>query len=494
MIILVKIDAHTEQKYIPYGLLYIGNSLEKAGYEVEILHNTYLHSLTDDLKEFKRVIERSNPLFIGFSVNTGRSTTLSADLSETVKNDVGDIPIVWGGVHPTILPRQCLSESYVDIVVLEDGEETVVELAQALEAKLNLSGVKGIGYKQNGHPVINPLRPKTENLDAYKPAWHLIDVKRYLNKCRVYRANYNRVLSYVTSRGCPYRCAFCHNMAGHNQHTRYHSLERVTSDLKQLEDEHNVDAVWFNDDNLFVNQKRAFTIIEETGLPWFGEARVNYMINEKFVEQLEKTNCICVMSGAESGSDRVLQYIKKDITVAQTEKATELLAKHHVPLSHSFIIGFPGETWTEIIQTTRFIHKLDGYYRDNLDLFHPKLGIYLPYPGTPLYKVALDKGFQPPTNTRDWAKLDYRCCHVGFDLPWVNQQKLSNLLTFYSYAGRTRINRRPDLKIVEKIFKHRLEKDNFSFPFDIMLYSFIREKIAGIIRFAEGKHGKRFQI
>ena len=421
-----------------------------------------------------RIIEKSNPLFIGFSVNTGPSTSLSAEFSETIKNDIGDIPIVWGGVHPTMVPHQCLSENYIDFVVLGEGEETIVELSHALEGQKELSSIRGIGYKQNGHPIINPPRPKIKNIDKYRPAWHLIDIRKYLNEYREYGQNLSRMISYLTSRGCPYRCAFCYNLAWENRRMRYHSIKRVLSDIKWLKEEYDVDAVIFQDDNFFVNPKRTFEIIEEIDLPWYGEPRVNY-ITEEFAKKVKETNCINLLVGAESGSDRILQYIKKDITVAQIEKATKIMAKYQIPLAYTWIIGFPGETWEEIMQTLHFIEKLQKYYMDNPEIFHNKVGIYLPYPGTPLYNISLKSGFQQPTN-KNWGKL--KRYEMNFDFPWLNREKTSGLIKYLKYAGKARYNPRLDLKVIRKLYKYRLKKENFSCAFEIKLYSYLVDKIS----------------
>lgn len=482
-IILIKIDAHEEeQRYLPYGPLYIADSLEKEGYEVKILHNAHLHSLDRDLKKFRKIIKKEDPLFVSFSVNTGRSTVLSAEFSEMIKKDNEDIPIVWGGVHPTLLPQQCLSEHYIDIVGLEEGEETVVEIAQSLEGKRRLSDVKGIGYKKDGKPLINPLKPKIKDLDKYRPAWHLIDLNRYLNKYKEYGQDFSRMISYMTSRGCPYRCAFCYNQSWHNQQMRYHSIERVISDIKWLKDEYSVDAIVFHDDNFFVNRKRAFKIIEEVDLPWFGEPRIDY-ITEKFAKKIGETNCINLLIGAESGSNRILQEIRKDITVAQIEKATKIMAKYKVPVAYSWVVGFPGERWGEIMQTLRFIDKLQKYYANDTEIFHNRVGIYLPYPGTYLYDSAIENGFQPPANTKEWGKLmRYK---TGFDLPWLDKEKMNNLIRYMGYAGRARYaryNLRFDLKVISKLYEYRLKKGNFSFAFEIKLYSILAENIANILK------------
>jgi len=468
-VVLIKIDAYTTNvNYIPYGLLYVANSLEKSGYEVKVLCNSHLHMLDKDLKRFEKIVKEINPIFVGFSVHTGRSTKISASFSKRLKEINKDVNIVWGGIHPTLLPEQCLSEKYIDYVVLGEGEETISELAKVITGKKDSKSVDGIGYKKNNEIHVNLQRPKIDDLDKYRPSWHLIDLNKYLKKIeRIGKTNLNRVFTYLTSRGCPYSCAFCCNQALNNTKMRYHSIERVTSDINMLKNNYNIDGVCFNDDNFFVNRKRAFEIIEKVKLPYVAEARVNFLMEEEMVKKLKRTDCISIMSGGESGSNRILRYIKKGITTEQTLNATKMMAKYNVPLSYSFIIGFPNERPKEIMETSKFVRKLEKIYSKNPKNFSGRLGVFLPYPGTPLYDEAIEKFFIPPRKTEDWGVLERY--GVNFDLPWLNKRKVDAIIKYNCFLNAVKMKSKIIYGIYDFFYGFRIRMNNFYFPFEISI-------------------------
>lgn len=464
MIVLIKIDAMTDpnDKYVPYGPLFVANSLEKAGYEVKILHNMHLRNLSNDLRNFLDFVIKKDPIFVGFTVLTGPQAYYSAILSQKIKERV-DVPIVWGGVHPTVVPEQCLSEDFIDIVVIGEGEEVAPELARALERGRDLSKIRGIGYKHNGQYVINEQRPPVKNLDNYQPSWHLIDVRKYLWKAW----GCERGITYVSSRGCPHRCAFCYIQSTPYRKWRAHSIERVVSDIEWLKDEYDIDGVFFYDDNFFVNRKRALEIVKRIGIRWFGEPRFDY-ITEDLVKKVKEYNCARLCLGAESGSERVLKMIKKDITVNQIINATKLFAKYKVPVDYSFIIGFPGETWEDIRKTFELIFTLEKLY-PHPDLFHPKVGIFLPFPGTPLYEEAIKEGFIPPENVAGWRVMDRYSSN--FDIPWLPETHIKLLPQYHVYYKMGKGNlKRLDLRMLSFLFRLRMRRKRFGIPLELYAY------------------------
>src|SRR3972149_5117053 len=153
MIILVNVSSREFIHSPPLGILYVGDALIKAGYDVEVLHIP-----PEKIQKGIKEIAGKDPLFVGLSSFTSNQTRFSAELSRGVKESCA-APVVWGGVHPSMVPEQTLSESYVDAIVIGEGEETVVEFADALDRKQDLGSVRGIGYKKNGEPVFTGQRP-----------------------------------------------------------------------------------------------------------------------------------------------------------------------------------------------------------------------------------------------------------------------------------------------------------------------------------------------
>ncbi|MFQ5787330.1 MAG: B12-binding domain-containing radical SAM protein, partial [Thermodesulfobacteriota bacterium] len=388
----MKLCSQMAMRFPPTGLLYVGGALRKAGYEVELLHIT-----PEEVQESVKKIVQMSPLFVGFSVFTGDAMRAHGEMCREIKR-LSRIPIVWGNVHPSLLPEQCLNESYIDIVVIGEGEVTAVDLSRILEINGNLSEVLGIGYKVNGEVRINPPRHLITNLDQYPIDWSLVDVQRYISPAWEMK----RMLPLVTSRGCPYRCTFCYNIKFNQRQWRSHSVDFVVTHISELKKRYELDGIFYHDDNFFVDKKRAFEILRRINLSYYAECRVE-LINDKFANQLAETGCKGLLVGLESGSDRILKMIQKDSTVDNIYRAAEALSKHpSVCLHGSTIMAYPTETREEFNDTLQMINRVFE--------LHPNTnfttGFYLPYPGGELYDLAIKEGFSPPSRTEDWELLD----------------------------------------------------------------------------------------
>jgi anaerobic magnesium-protoporphyrin IX monomethyl ester cyclase len=429
MIALVSITAQFRGaeavKNPPFGLLYIGSSLKKSGFDVEIFHIT-----ESQMRETVERIVRLNPIAVGFSVFTGIQTKLSADMSRMIKAR-SSIPIIWGGIHPSLIPEQCIREDYIDIVVVGEGEITFVELAEHIKKNKGLDiktlkHIQGIAFKAASDYVITAPRPKIENLDDYKIDWSLIDLGKYIYKVKHWGGK--KLLYYITSRGCPYGCTFCYNLKFNPNRTwRAHSTGHVIKEINSFKDQYGIEAITFHDDNFFANPKRAFEILDAIQLNWWGEARIS-SINEKFAERLVQSKCHSLFFGWESGSDRILKLMNKDLTVDQTFNAVKILSKYpQISVSGMAIIGVPTETWAEIKTTIDTAIKLSDIH-PNLVL---NLATFLPFPGTPMYEFAKKEGFVPPARTEDWANFDSKAGTI--EPTWIkwrtgNTRKLLNTI------------------------------------------------------------------
>lgn len=415
-IYLVKFDAYWAS-YIPYAYLFIGHSLKKAGFSYKILHNTYSRSVDRDINSYASEVLAAKPLWVGVSVITGRSSYYSACFSKIIKEN-SDIPIVWGGIHPTILPEQCLKQNYVDYVILDEGEERAIQFTHALLDGRNFSNVEGIGYKEDGRVIIKPAVKKVD-LNNIDTDWNH-NLKRYTEQ---------QGLSYITSRGCPYRCDFCVNVSLDNRKWRPFPESKVLNDISYLEKKYNISYIHLNDDNFFVDQERALRILNRTDLDYFAETRINY-ITEDFIKNIAATKrCVKLMAGGESGSDHTLKGIHKGQTKEMMLKAAELIGRHNIPSSWSFIIGFPTETLEEIYETFEFMYLLE----ETAGFSFCKPGLYLPYPGTVLYNQSLEKGFRPPQTPEEWIICERyrdsrRPSEDSISYPWVDVRKLSTAL------------------------------------------------------------------
>lgn len=407
--VLIKLesDRDDETPAPPYGILYLASALEKAGLGVKLIHE---RGTREAVRRISREVIADKPLFAGFSCITGPALRAALAASRLIKEG-SDIPVVWGGVHPTLLPAQVLNDGGADIVVLGEGEETIVELAGALRAappgKSSWPDVRGIAFREDGGVRITAPRPLIADLDVYAPAWHLLDRRRYIYGGRYYYSEGgsqlpgDKIAGLITSRGCPWRCGYCFHESVHRRTFRAHSAERVVAEILGLKAEEGVTTVNFEDANFFVDKPRALRIVREAGVAWGSSMRADTFASwgEEFAREIRDLGCRELQIGAESGSRRVLHLMRKDITPAQVRESARLGQKYGIRILFSFMMGLPGETREEVMETLALMDELRGA-GDKIVTNGPFF--YFPFPGTALHDLAVEKGFRPPGRTADW--------------------------------------------------------------------------------------------
>lgn len=404
LVVLVKVNRPSDMHVPPLGIMYLGDALKKKGYRTKIFHISEHYGQRDEqiirnVRKYFQIILNEKPLFVGFSVLTGVGIRSAVALSRMIKKS-SSIPVVWGNVHPSLLPEQCLGEDYIDIVCIGEGEETAIELAQALEKGRDLSGIEGIGYKDNENKlIINKRRPFIKDLDRYDTDWDLIKIEDYLTP----DMGYKRTLRIIASRGCPYNCTFCYNQVFNQRKRRAHSADHVINKFTKLAKKYDIEAFYFNDDNFFVDKDWGWKILQGLNLPYFIKLRAEY-ITEDFAERLASTNCKEVVFGFESGSDKVLkEIVKKGSGVQDHIRATKILSRYpQIKITAAFIVGMPGETRDNFKKTVKMMCYLLK--------IHPNIsftpGYFIPFPGTEMSNAAIKRGFSPPSTTVAWNMVD----------------------------------------------------------------------------------------
>ena len=204
-IALILPSGKVDFKIPPFSLLFLSYGLKKEGYNVNLYHiqDEEIDSAVDE-------IIKTKPMFAGFSVITGLPTYYASEMSEQIKKK-SDIPVVWGGIHTSLLYKQCLNEKYIDFVVIGEGEETIVELADAIKKDKDYSHIKGIGYKLNQEPFINRPRSLKRDISDYKMDIDAINWSDYIHESdTMYNGKIvrTRELGYYSSRGCRHNCSF----------------------------------------------------------------------------------------------------------------------------------------------------------------------------------------------------------------------------------------------------------------------------------------------
>jgi len=410
--------------YPPFGLMYVADALLQSGFAVKIFHETHAY-----LDEFMRQVEQERPLFVGLSTITGPQLLPVIETSRRVK--ALKIPVVWGGVHATIMPEACLREDYVDFVVINEGEETIQELANILagDALPFYPGVRGLAWKDNGTPVVNMERPFIQDLDRFRPRWDLIPVERYL----IPSGPYQRALPVYISRGCPFRCGFCYNEVVMKRTWRQHTDEFVLAQINELKEKYRIDAIDYADDYLFGRIKPMQRLVEKVGMPWSGQVRVQ-LLKPEFVHWMKDTGCQWVNIGAESGSQAVLDSMHKDQKAEQIEWGVRNLAQiaPHIEANLSFIVGLPEESAADRKVTFDLIEQLCAIS----DKARCSVCVYMPYPGTPLWPDAVARGFVEPASQEGWCNFDLNRGNT----PWVSdaEAQVMSEINDILFVGRSK--------------------------------------------------------
>ena len=449
----------------PAGILLVGGVLKKKGFDVKLFHIP-----PEKAMETARKIKKLNPLFVGFSTMTCSKLKEVVEMSKYLRRS--SIITVWGGVHPSLLPKETLSEKYVDFVVVGEGEETISEFVDELLGEKRFDKVKGLGFKKKGRVKINPRRELIKTLDKYDPDWSLLDISSYIHEEPLWGCK--KVISLQTSRGCPFRCTFCYNRSFTNSTWRAQSREHVISYISWLKKEHGVDGLIINDDNFFVDRKRALEILKAADIPVWAECSIRFL-DDYYIEELSKTKLKSLFLGIESGSEESLKKMNKALRLEETERVLRTLSKYpRITVNGTMIIGIPGETKEDIEKTVDFALRISEIH-PNMVL---NIGTFVPYPGTELYREAIKNGFKPPKSTAEWAKFDIvnsKNMELSW-LPWVDKKTRNNFYLIDKCAihlNRTEYGnwwQSMAKKVLHETAKFRLKRRFFAFPAELYVF------------------------
>lgn len=454
----------------PSGILYVGGNLKKHEFNVKIHHIRE----TEISASVGEILADKDVLFVGVSLMTGRQITLSAKLSKMLKTGNSALKVVWGGIHPSLMPEECLKFDFVDYVVIGEGETTAVELADYLlsGAVDYPSDIKGLAFMKENLVVVNPARPFEKEIDRFRQDWSLVNIGRYVRKNKT-----DRNFCFITSRGCPHSCGFCYNQKFNLRKWRAHSVDVVIDELIKIKTKTGINSVTFDDDNFFSNKKRGLEILrklKDNGITcqWV-DLRVDY-ISEDFISQLVDMGVETIFMGWESGNKRTLEIISKKITPQLILEKTRILSKFkRLTVDASGIVGFPWEDEKDIEETVSFVLKM---FRANPFRLNFNLGIYVPYPGAPINTESFLKGFSFPEGYEDWSRFDILAGTM--ELPWLSRKQIKRLTLIDKYAKLLYIF--PKSSATVRLFSFffailslaRLWSGIFYFPFEIWIANY----------------------
>jgi len=410
---------------VSVGLLSIASYLRNRGVSVEMLDGARQKNFWDLLSE-----KISDYDYVGLSVMTTQIPG-ALEISHFIKDKNPRCQIIWGGSHPTFFIRETASHPLVDIVNYGEGELTAEEII----SNKNLSEIKGIAYKKDGGVIVNPPRELHDPAEMPLFNWELVPAEILENL---------DLIPSLTSRGCPHQCTFCINAILKNR-WRFRRTEQVLEDLRIIKEKEYFKnkKLRFWDENFFVDVNRAKNIVEgmvkeNLIISWETTIRADYirfgMIDDELMAKIKQSGCYLLSFGAESGSPRILQKIKKNITPEQVLESAKMCLRHDIIPQYSFMIGLPCEEKSDMLLTLKLIDNLVKL-SDKVQILGPQP--FRPYPGSTLYEECLSAGWQAPDSLEAWGKLvENQLNYLDVkNFPWVKEKDLVDSMEAYVRFG-----------------------------------------------------------
>lgn len=450
----------------PLALLSLAGPLVQAGFQVRLADN-YLDP------DFESAIlkETSDALCLGISVLTGPMISGAIKVASAVKRAHPDLPIIFGGWHPSLAVDQTLREPYVDAVVRGQGELTFLELVQRIAHGEAWHGIRGLSFKDAGEIHHEPERPVANINDLPAPAYDLADHGVYA------AVSGSRQLAYTSSVGCPYQCNYCTDQVFYKRRFNAYRPERVVSDLAELVPRYNIEDVPLFDSNFLVDRKRAVAIARgiidsKVKFRWDFQASTDFVakMSDDDVALLAESGVWHIGFGTESASQDVLNLMNKRFqTVEQMMETARKTDRAGIHAVFNIILGYPGETEADRQKTFRIMSEMAREYPDLS--FSPN--IFTPYPGLPIWPQLKELGVREPQSLQEWETFA-----LGVNvLPWLQGEELRRLRRSLEYFLLNNQIRKATKKLpwlrrnlrraVCAPVRWRIRKNQYSFPWEL---------------------------
>ena len=408
------------------------------------------------------------PICVAVTSVTGRQLLHALAIARHVKQTAPDVPVVWGGIHGTLLPEQTLASGVVDVIVIGEGEDTFAELVEALASGRPAWEVAGTASRDaNGALRLGPPRAKLD-LDALDPVPYHLAGPGYL-----FLRGGRQTAYFETSRGCPYPCGYCYTNALYAVSWRGQRPEVVLEHLRHLRRSlPGVSHVSITDDSYFTRTERALEIAEGIlregwDLTYQVQGTVIPIIKKLTDDQmalLRRSGMVRVDMGVESGSERIQKEIGKGLKIPDVREINRRLRKHDIVPWYNFMSGFPDESAAELGSTLDLLLEV---VRENPQALVSPVYCLAPYPGTDAYHLAERAGFQFPPRTEDWARFALDRSNN----PWMteSQRKAQEAAYFLSIFvdGKVREYGTLPLRVLAAMYRPvarlRLRRRKFSF-------------------------------
>jgi len=441
-ILLISPPGKTSFVSPPLGLMYLAASLRKAGHQPIILD--FLLEKFDQNSLFRTISQGIG--IIGISVVTPLINN-AISLADLIKKKFPEKIIVFGGPHPSLLPKETLENCQsIDFIVKGEGEERLNFLIGYLEGKRKADELDGIAFRKEGKIIDLPVKKYIENLDDLAfPARELVPIEKY---SKFLASREKPATTLITSRGCPFHCIYCSKPIFGNTF-RGRSPENVLREIEFLKEKYKIKEIIFYDDSFTLNKERIIKLCQliiekKLNIKWKCETRIN-LVDEELLRLMKGAGCYLIAYGIESGSQKNLNVLKKEITVEGVKRAIRITKKAGIETLGYFMIGIPGETEKEIKETINFAK--------NLNLDFAQFSIATAYPGTELYEIAQSQEKIP----KDWSESFYALTgKVSFSLCDVPPEKVYSYLkkAYFSFYFRPKyiFNKVKKIRSINDVF------------------------------------------
>ncbi len=424
----------------PLGLAYIAAVLEKHGFNVKIL-DAFAEGLNNveqksggyirvgmNKNNIKSYLLKYNPTLVGISCAYTARVQDTLEVARVVKETIPHSVVMLGGAHATSEAELLLKNRNIDLVVMGEGEMTVLELAKVLQSGGDITKVDGICIRVGQQIIRTPPRSYINNLDELPfPAWHLLPMEIYLKRqtsTRSYTMHLPRT-NIITSRGCPYNCIFCsvHLVWGHKWRAR--SPENVIVEMKFLIDKYGIREFYILDDNMTIQRKRVMEICNRMinsnlNVKWATPNGVAiWTLDEELLLKMKESGYYRLTLGIETAAEKTLKLIGKPMNLQKVNQIIKFGNKIGLWTHSTFIFGFPDEQMSSIIETINFAKE------SGLDF--ATFYIATPYPGTKLYNAFQKYNL---LNNEEGQSYDSRyssVTHAAYDTQYFTRQELNKL-------------------------------------------------------------------
>jgi anaerobic magnesium-protoporphyrin IX monomethyl ester cyclase len=440
---------------MPLGPLAVASDLDPLRYEVVLIDGR----LEDD-PERAVLAQLDDAVCLGVSVLTGDPIRDAVRISRAAKAQRPDLPVIWGGWHPSLFALECLEEPSVDVTVQAQGEETFREILERLERGESLEGCLGCAYRTpTGEARLNGARP-LRNVNTFRTHnYELLPVERY------YALKGKRQLDYISSQGCNFRCAFCADPFVYKRRWVGFEPARVGEEVETLWQRYRFDDLSFQDETFFTRAERVEAIADEfirrkLPITWAATMRADQgdRLPDEVMAKCKQSGLRRVIIGVESGSQAMMDWIKKDIKLEQVFLSAEKCRRHGVAVIFPFIVGFPNETDESVRASLDVAKRL----RALSPAFQTPIFYFKPYPGSSITEEAVRDGYQLPCNLEEWADFDF----IGSAGPWVSAERHQLIERFKFYQQVAWDQPKAWQKPIQQLARWRCERDFYALPIE----------------------------